>query len=475
MKWIVILTFASGQVFGQSIKIGNVVFDPIQEEGKPRETVRGQVEVFENNFKNKGRKIKLNVEVLPAKDLVNKADPMFIVMGGPGQAATDLISFFSEIFQAINEKSDLVFVDQRGTGKSNPLQLKSVYDELQDYFKDDFVDKVIVSKSVEMLSKDNNLSCYGTLNAIMDLENVRKVMGYNKINLYGTSYGTRVAIAYINKFSDRVRTATLKGLVPHDLVIPFYFAEDAQRSLDLLISDCKHNQMCNLIYTNFEDELKTLFQTKLPARIEVLNPDTKKREAVELTKDIVALNFRVLLMSPSTTRNIPFLVTEFNKGNYEPLASIILTIKKSYLKGVYDGMTLCVICHEDYPALSRLTKATDHETFLGDYWIRRVTNACEVWNPKKRVVKKEKITKQDTPVLLISGHRDGATPPKYGEDVLSYFPNGRHMVVNVGSHSFDGMRNCVENIICDFVITGQNKVLQTDCVDLLKFPEYKVN
>jgi pimeloyl-ACP methyl ester carboxylesterase len=475
MKWIIVLTFASLSAFGQSIKIGNVVFDPIQEEGKPKETLRGQVEVYENNLKNKGRKINLNVEVVPAKDLVNKADPMFIVMGGPGQAATDLISFFSEIFKAINEKSDLVFIDQRGTGKSNPLQLKGVYNTLQDYFKDDFADKVIVSKSVEVLSKENNLTCYGMLNAIIDLDHIREKMGYDKINLYGTSYGTRVSIAYINKFPDRVRTATLKGLVPYDLVIPFDFAEDAQRSLDILLSDCKQNQACNAAYPDLENELKTFIKTEFPVRVDVLNPVTQKKETVELTKDIVALNLRVLLMSPSTTKNIPFLVTEFNKGNYEPLTNLILTIKKSYIKGVYDGMTLCVICYEDYPALTYLTKATDHETFLGNYWIRRVTNACEVWNPKKIEVQKEKITKQNTPVLLISGHRDGATPPKYGEEVLSYFPNGRHLVVNAGSHSFDGMRNCVENIICDFVITGQNKVLQTDCVDLIKFPEYKTN
>ncbi|NBP70504.1 MAG: hypothetical protein EBU52_17435, partial [Cytophagia bacterium] len=141
LKWTLILVFASLTAFGQSMKIGDVPFMTIQEDGKPKETVRGQVEVFQDNLKNKGRKIRLNVEVVPAKDQLNKVEPMFIVMGGPGQAATDLISFFSDIFKAINEKSDLVFVDQRGTGKSNPLQLKGTYNKLEDYFKDDFADK----------------------------------------------------------------------------------------------------------------------------------------------------------------------------------------------------------------------------------------------------------------------------------------------------------------------------------------------
>ncbi|MBA4056452.1 MAG: hypothetical protein C0490_17180, partial [Marivirga sp.] len=227
MKWTLILVFVSLTAFGQSRKIGNVSFESIQEDGKPKETVRGQVEVFQDNLRNKGRKVKLNIEVVPAKDSFNKAEPMFIVMGGPGQAATDLISFFSEIFKTINEKSDLVFVDQRGTGKSNPLQLKGTYNNLADYFKDDFADKATIRRSFDALSKENDLTCYGTLNAIIDLDKVREMMGYKKINLYGTSYGTRVSIAYINKYPDRVRTATLKGLVPYDLVIPFDFAEDA--------------------------------------------------------------------------------------------------------------------------------------------------------------------------------------------------------------------------------------------------------
>jgi pimeloyl-ACP methyl ester carboxylesterase len=300
-------------------------------------------------------------------------------------------------------------------------------------------------------------------------------MGYEKINLYGTSYGTRVSLAYINKYPKKVRTATLKGLVPYDLAIPFEFAENAQRSLDILIKDCKDNQACNSTYPHFEKELITFFNNQFPIVIELTNPETHKKETIELSKEIIALNLRVLLMSPSTTNTIPFLITQFNKGNYEPLASTILAIKKSYLKGLYDGMTLCVVCNEDYPALSRITVKEKSETFLGNYWIYRIMNSCKIWNSKRKESMKMPVRKQDIPVLLISGNRDAATPPKYGDEVLKYFPNGKHIVIINGSHSFDGMRNCIENIICDFVITGQNQLLTTDCLDLIKSPVYKVN
>lgn len=474
MKWAILLLFTSLTAFGQSTTIGNIKFKTLMQEDKPATTLQGQVQVFENNILNTGKKIKLNVEVVPAKTNEKKEDPMFIIMGGPGQAATDLVSFFSEIFEQINQKSDLVFVDQRGTGKSNPLQLIASYKSFQDYFKDDFVSTATIRQSHIKLSKDNNLQYYGTLNAIADIETVRKELGYHKINLYGTSYGTRVSLAYINKYPDKVRTATLKGLVPNSLVIPLSVAEDAQRSMGLLINDCQLDSACSIAFPDLNNQMNVFFASHFPIKASLLNSISKSIDTVEISREIIALSLRVLLMAPSSTKNIPYLITQANKGNYEPLANAILSIKKSYIKGVYDGMTLCVICNEDYPYLPKNTSRKGKETFLQDYWIYRVKNACSIWNTKKLKSEKIVLNKQQTRVLLISGNRDAATPPRYGEEVLTYFPNGKHIVVNQGSHSFDGMRNCIENIICDFVITGNANQLDTNCVNVIKFPDYKL-
>lgn len=468
-----VLLLASVTALGQPTSIGQVTFLPVNEEGKPKETLGGQVRVFEDNQKNRGRQISIHIEVVPARQSTNKAEPMFIIMGGPGQAATDLVGFFADILQPINQRSDLVFIDQRGTGKSNALRLAGTYNRLQDYFEDDFTNPVTLQQSRSSLAQENNLSCYGTRNAVADLEYIRKAMGYPQINLYGTSYGTRVALAYINAYPKQVRTATLKGLVPPGLVIPHDFAADAQRSLDLLLADCQQNEICNTTYPNLAGELQTFF-ARFPMKVSHLNPETNKRDTITLTKDIVALNLRVLLMSPSTTRNVPFWITQFNQGHHEPLTSALLAIKKSYRKGVYDGMTLCVLCFEDYPALVQLPAAGQANTFLGDYWINRIKTSCAIWNPERRQTKPMKVSRQNTPVLLISGNRDAATPPAYGEEVLKYFPNGRHVVVDAGSHSFDGMRNCVENIICDFVLSGQIPNLKTDCVGAIGLGEYRV-
>lgn len=452
--------------FGQGVVIGSVHFTAMNQADKPDRILAASIPVFEDNVKNKGRQIQLHVEVLPAHE-TTKAEPMFIIMGGPGQASSDLVTFFGEILAPINQRSDLVFIDQRGTGRSNPLQLKGKYISIADYFTDDFMSKEVLTASHSEFAATNDLKMYGTENAVVDLEYVRSQMGYETINLYGTSYGTRVGLAYIQKYPHRVRTATLKGLVPTNTIIPMEFARDAQRSFDLLLSDPK----CKEAFPDLSNELKA-FMSGLPKSFEMEDPATKQKQTVTLGKGVAALTLRVLLMSPSSTKSVPWMLQQWNQGNYEPFANMVVTIKKSYIKGVYDGMTLCVVCYEDYPLLQ---KASTSETFLGSYWTDRVMNACAIWNPAKAKNPRTAMKKQDVPVLLISGNRDGATPPKYGEEVLKFFPTGRHLVVPSGSHSFDGMRNCVENVINEFVITGQNKTLSFDCADRLTFPDYKLN
>lgn len=471
---IIILIFSCFSVLGQVTKIGEVEFEISENDFKPTGTLFGQIEVFEDNISNTGRKINLYVEVIPSINPDSKAAPIFIIMGGPGQASSDLVPFFSSIFEKINEKSDLVFIDQRGTGKSNPLKILMQYDSVQDYFKDKYMSDQIIKRSLDSLSVKNNLKLYGTRNATLDIEKVRTAMGYEKVNLYGTSYGTRVALSYINTFPENVRTATLKGLVPNSLIIPSLFAKDSQRSLELLIEDCKNNQECLSSFPEFEKEFNDFLSGSFPIKVEIRNPESELIESVEIRKESVAMTLRSLLAVPTFTQQIPFLISEANKKNYSPLVELIFKINRSYANRLYDAMMLCVICYEDYPKLIRSNPENTENTFLQNIWIDRVMNACEIWNPKKEEAGLIESKKQKLPILLISGGRDSATPPKYGVEVLDKFPNGRHLIIQQAGHSFDRMLDCVENIINDFVITGNTSQINTDCISTIKYPSFKL-
>jgi len=458
----------------QSVEIGSIDFYPLNG-SKPKGALFGNLEVFENNIDQKGKKIILHIEIIPAKNQEYKKAPMFILMGGPGQASSDLISFFSEIFSKMNEERDLVFMDQRGTGKSNPLQLDMHYDNLQDYFKDALTLDETVKETYKRLAESNDLKKYGTLNAARDIESVRDAMGYDKINIYGTSYGTRLALAYINKYPGKVKTATLKGLVPENLVIPLDFAYDSQEGLNRLIDECIADEHCSTTYPNFKEEFDALMNRTYPIDVSLTNTEKENSETIRLTKESIALTIRSLLSVPTFTQQIPFIISEANKGNFNVLAELILRIKKSSSKGIYTGMLLCVVCYEDYPQISETETNDVSHTFLKNIWTNRVLNACKIWNPSMEEATRIKYTKHDIPVLLISGERDAATPQKYGNQVLKKFKNGKHIIVSNAGHSFDRMLDCVEHIINDFVIGGTTQNLNLNCIQSIEFPDFKMN
>lgn len=474
LKLLVFLLLLCHGAAAQQTKIGSLLFSQLNSENKPAATLFSVLHVFENNSQQRGRKIPLYIEVLPATDSGKKQDPLFILMGGPGQAATDLVAFFADIMAPVNRHSDIVFIDQRGTGRSHPLKLSMNYLSLQDYFNDEFLNDTLIRGQHERMARQSDLRCYGTLNAAIDLETVRRAMGYGRIHIYGTSYGSRLALTYMKMHPANVHTATLKGIVPDKLVIPYRFAADAQKSLDYLVADCASIDSCRVAFPGLETEIRKLFASVLPAKTSLLNPQTQKNETVEISNASAAITLRVLLLSPASAVTIPFLVTEANKGNFTPLANSIIAVKKSYITGLYDGMSLCVTCFEDYPLLIKLPAPDRDKSFLSDYWINRIKIPCKIWNPDGRLARQPKLTLMKTPVLLISSERDPATPPAYGEEVLKYFPNGKHIIISQASHSFNGMTDCVENIICDFMLRGTTRNIRADCIHSIRFPAYKL-
>lgn len=180
----------------------------------------GRLTVFENRLTRAGRTIDLNVVVLPAFDQKTKAEPLFDLAGGPGAAATEGARFYAEQGKEYRRRRDVVLVDQRGTGKSNPLSLpgkRTPQDYLSEMYPVDYVKRLR-----QTLERRADLTQYTTSIAMDDLDDVRAWLGYDRINLIGSSYGTRGALVYLRQHPERVRTVTLIGVAPTYLKMPMY-------------------------------------------------------------------------------------------------------------------------------------------------------------------------------------------------------------------------------------------------------------
>jgi pimeloyl-ACP methyl ester carboxylesterase len=165
------------------------------------EVLCGKLEVFEDPAARTGRKITLDIVLLPASDAAAEPEPIFSLAGGPGQGAARIAGAGEDaLMSQLRRRRDLVFIDQRGTGSSQALHcnLSAEPARLQSYFDELFpVAKVRACRAA--LEPKSDLRLYATPMAVADLEAARMALGYEKINLHGVSYGTLVALRYLKQ------------------------------------------------------------------------------------------------------------------------------------------------------------------------------------------------------------------------------------------------------------------------------------
>ena len=208
----------------------------------------GTVDVREDRHAENGRHIALNVVVLPALKQRHAPDPLFVLTGGPGQAATASAEDARDLFRPIATHRDIVLIDQRGTGKSNPLECAATANAAVDRLHaclDSYRDVADVTK-------------YTTEIAMEDLDEVRSVLHYQRINLYGVSYGTRAALIYARRHPDRTRAVIPDSAAPRPMRVPLYIARDSQRAMDLLIRDSNQDVACRKRFPNLRERLDAL-------------------------------------------------------------------------------------------------------------------------------------------------------------------------------------------------------------------------
>ncbi|MBV9061537.1 MAG: alpha/beta fold hydrolase, partial [Alphaproteobacteria bacterium] len=171
----------------------------------------GTLMVFENRLAKHGRRIPIAVSVVPGTGPY-RAEPIFILQGGPGQAATDIASDIVHDWEAeLRKTHDVVLVDQRGTGKSNGLRCAPAAAP-QEYFGHVEYDPARLKACRAQLERRADLTLYGSSLAADDLDEVRAWLGYVKIILWGGSYGTKEAQVYMRQYPTHVAAAILDGV-----------------------------------------------------------------------------------------------------------------------------------------------------------------------------------------------------------------------------------------------------------------------
>src|SRR5205809_1411798 len=281
---------------------------PCRVEGVNEELLCGKLTVFENRHTRTGRTIDLNIVVLPAFDQKTKAEPLFDLAGGPGASSAQGAGFYAGPGKEYRRRHDVVCVDQRGTGKSNRLAIPR--QKTPQYYLSEMYPVDYVREMRQALEKRADLTKYTTSIAMDDLDDVRAWLGYDRINLFGLSYGTRAALVYLRQHPQHVRTVTLMGVAPTYLKMPMYHAQAATRAMKLLLEQCEQDAQCHEAFPHIDNDWsKVLTQLeRAPARVEYSPPDNSAPVMVEIQRDIFAEKIRTWMYGRDHASRIPLIV-----------------------------------------------------------------------------------------------------------------------------------------------------------------------
>ena len=404
---------------------------------------------------------------------------MFDLAGGPGDAATSGAGFYAGEGREYRRHRDVVLVDQRGTGSSNRLAAPAHTRSPQDYLSEMYPVEYVKTMR-QVLEQRADLTQYTTSIAMDDLDDVRAWLGYERINLFGLSYGTRAALVYLRQHPDRVRSAILMGVAPTYLRMPLHHAAAARRAMDLLLTECAGDTACHeafpQIQRDWEEALERL--GRVPARVEYLPPDKSPAVTVEIQRDVFAEKLRSRMYSRESAARIPFIIHQAAQGDFAPFLKEIIPADRSIPDSIADGMYLSVTCAEDVPFIDQEKAAkTNASNPFGNYRVEQQTRACSLW-PQGIIPKGyHEPVDSNAPVLIFSGNLDPVTPPERGEEVASHLPNSRHIVIPQGSHGMDGLTNveCIDRVMLQFLAKGNARDLDTNCVKRVLAPPFVTN
>jgi pimeloyl-ACP methyl ester carboxylesterase len=440
----------------------------------PREKIsRGSYAVFEDREARSGRMIHLDLIILHATGPHPKPDPLFYLAGGPGQSNVDMHRGYVESW--LRQERDIVFVNMRGTGGDNNLQceLHGGDGNIQGYLENTFdVDEF--RACLDELRKKFDLTKYSTPLAMDDLNDVRKALGYERINLMGTSGGTRSILVYMRRHPESVRSAILIGVAPLALRNPLYHPWGAQHALELLFEECSGDSACSRAFPNLEEEFWTVLERLEdgPVPVRIANPVTEEMIELELSRNAFTEAIRSMMYSVRLSRMVPWCIHQAFLGNFRPVTEEAIMRERGLQRGLSLGLLLCVTCSEDVARIrpedvERETKGS----YRGDVRVRSQMAVCDIWPKTELPPNYADPVNVDIPVLLFSGTMDPVTPPRWGEEAARHLPNSLHVVVP-GGHGVFG--SCTDSIMLDFLSKGTAKSIDTTCVQTMTLPPFKI-
>jgi pimeloyl-ACP methyl ester carboxylesterase len=429
-----------------------------------------------------GSTIQLAVAIFKALHSNPASDPVVFLQGGPGGGILDDLGtkITSQNLDSMTMGHDLILLDQRGTGYSRPLldcpeftnyQLIAEYKNASPDQADPYV-KAAEACHARLTNSGVNLQAYTTIANATDVHDLIHTLCYKQVNLYGVSYGTRLALTVMRLFPSDIRSVVLDSAVPTPINLFNTEPSVTQHAFDVLFHGCAASRVCNLTYPQLESLFYQLVTNLNNNPVTFRDP---QHGSVQLDGDtLLGLIYRAMYV----TRLIPMLpaaIVQISKGDYT-----FLTRFADYLTdtGISDGMYFSVECGEDmaFTTLQNLDTSVNvlrpeirHAILTG---LQSDFAICQVWGqPAVPTVQKQPVT-SSVPTLILSGEYDPVTPPSNGQLLEKTLSKSFFFLFPATGHGVFDTGGCPDSIILAFLQNPTEKPT-TACILKMHEPDFQ--
>ena len=449
---------------------------PCRLKGVEHEAQCGHIERALDPARPDGVKLEIHFAVLPALARRKAADPVFFFAGGPGQGAIDLTGALSHRYARMSNRHDLVFIDQRGTGRSAPLKCPDDDERAPPRRLAELVDNArqvpALFDCLAALQKlpHGDLRQYTTTIAMADIDAVRAALGFERIDAIGASYGTRAVLEYMRQFPQQVRRAVLDGVAPADMVLPASASPDNQAALDALFASCAADGGCARRFPALAGQWKALLAS-LPRDAVVAHPLTGQDEHITVTRELVLSAVRTPLYLPTLAAVLPAAIAAGAHGRFGPLLALSTALLGRGAGGFASGMHFSVVCAEDWPRLAQSSDAPGAD--FGASFAANYRQLCARWPRGTPPAAFYTLGAAPVATLVFSGGLDPVTPPRHGARVAQALgTKARHVVIPNAGHGVLGMA-CLRDALLRFIDAEDDEAalkVDTDCAAAVPRP-----
>ncbi|MFZ4480209.1 MAG: alpha/beta hydrolase [Rhodoferax sp.] len=418
-----------------------------------------------------GTKIDIHYVVVPALARRKLPDPVFLLAGGPGQSAISVAPMMVQMMSRLNNRRDLVFVDQRGTGQSAPLLCAEDRGATLAQQIDTERRQVRLRQCLAELQKlpYGDLRFFTTTLAMQDLDAVRQALAAPRINLVGVSYGTRAALEYMRQFGPTVRRSVLDGVAPPDMALPQSASGDNQAALQALLVSCEADAGCTRSYPTLRADWLALLAS-LPREVPVADPLSGEVQRVLLTRQSLLDGVRGPLYAPALAAALPYALQQAAQGRFEALLGLGTMLEQRGPRRMAEGMHFSVLCAEDLP---RMNAETPGGADFGQAFSQQYLRTCGYWPRGAVPAAFYTVPPTAAPALLLSGGVDPVTPPRHGARVAKALgASARHVVVPNAGHGVLSL-GCMHELLFRFVDAPEDAAalaLDTGCASAIPRP-----